>query len=305
MKIGDYYYANRTAEEIMTFPKVGGVYQFIGPKGLGKSYAAQEVSKMVLNTDNIRNHPDFFYLLQENAIGMEEITAFEEFSKTLPAKEKIKVAVIDNADTMTVSAQNAILKLLEEGTVYMMVILICHGKMIPTVESRAKKIHFFPIAEDEEREILKNLYGDEVNPLALRLSAGKIGFYDFIIKEKAYLDTVEKTLICLAEGKKEKIFEILNLMKEKDKENFFEMYDVEQVRAYIRFLRDVFFKVLLNISGICLEESPSCDIAAISEHYSILMVQAIVSYIDKADGLLKGGRFSKNDWFDLIRFIAE
>lgn len=61
LKIGCYYYANRTAEEIMTFPKVGGVYQFIGPKGLGKSYAAQEVSKMVLNTDNICNHPDFFY----------------------------------------------------------------------------------------------------------------------------------------------------------------------------------------------------------------------------------------------------
>lgn len=65
--------------------------------------------------------------------------------------------IIDDADRMTVSAQNSLLKLLEEPTSKTHFILTTHhlGRLLPTIRSRATKYHVPVISENASRSIVQ------------------------------------------------------------------------------------------------------------------------------------------------------
>ena len=67
-----------------------------------------------------------------------------------------RVVIVEDADTMTVSAQNAILKILEEPPEKVMLVLITHrlGELIPTIRSRARVLQFNPLKPDVISDLL-------------------------------------------------------------------------------------------------------------------------------------------------------
>ena len=106
-------------------------------------------------------------------------------------------------------------------------------------------------------------------------------------------------------GNKADLFDCLHMIREKDKASFYETYDLPLIRAFVAFLRQVFYKILLGASGIEFGFTPGIDVSKASEHYSILSIQAAVSVLSNAERMISDGRFNKNDWFDMLRFIAE
>jgi DNA polymerase-3 subunit delta' len=91
-----------------------------------------------------------------------------------------RIALIDDADLMNRSAQNALLKLLEEPPKNAMIILICHrlGSMLPTIRSRCQAFNFEPLDDSKISDIIQGLKPDvtpEELDLVLSLSAGSIG----------------------------------------------------------------------------------------------------------------------------------
>lgn len=83
----------------------------------------------------------------------------ELYQRTRLKPESTHIAVIDEADTMTDSAQNALLKLLEEPSLNVHFILTSHSPdaLIPTVRSRVQHIAVRPIDAASSVRLLRSL----------------------------------------------------------------------------------------------------------------------------------------------------
>lgn len=118
----------------------GGAYLFYGIKGSGKASAAKQLASQLANSES-----DIITLTCDGkSIGIE---AVHNFNLSLSLKRITavghRVAVVDEADSLTREAQNALLKILEEPPVGTSIILISHSRqLLPTILSRCKSIGF-------------------------------------------------------------------------------------------------------------------------------------------------------------------
>ena len=140
-------------------------YLFLGPDGVGKKTVALALAKAiqcqaVANdfcgkcADCIRiargNHPDVRVV--EPAEGKKEISILQvrELERELsfrPFSGRKKIAVVDPAPLMNASAQNALLKTLEEPPQSSLIILVSTsiGGLLPTLVSRCLRLSFTPL----------------------------------------------------------------------------------------------------------------------------------------------------------------
>jgi DNA polymerase-3 subunit delta' len=100
-----------------------------------------------------RNHPDLVWLEPEedsSTIKVEQIRALISRSNLMPLQALSKVFVIEPADALNDTGQNALLKTLEEPEGSATLILITHAmeKLLPTVRSRAQLLNFIPTLEE-------------------------------------------------------------------------------------------------------------------------------------------------------------
>lgn len=306
-QLDDWFYNDAAAGAVASIPAKGGAYIFSGLKWLGKAHAAESVAKRALQVEDLTACPDYMVLSPKgkSVIGIDDLGGIMDFAQTIPINNgSVKVALIDDAECMTEAAQNSILKLLEESTDYMLFLIVAHRKMIPTVESRCMKIEFSPLKKEDMENILHDEQ-EKVDLLALQLARGRKGFYQFAINDPKYLSSIRSFLAALEVKNGAGMFEAFHLMKEKDKESFFESYSIPQIMAFVAYLQDVFYKAYLYQTLSFKEDVTDCDIVKVAEHYSVLYVQALTSTLTQAQRSLGTGKFNKNDWFDLIRFIAE
>lgn len=90
-------------------------------------------------------------------ITVERIRSLYDTTKSKASKNL--VAIIDDADAMTESAQNALLKLLEEPNISMHFILTAHApeKLLSTITSRVQKLHISPVDTVTTSRLVKSL----------------------------------------------------------------------------------------------------------------------------------------------------
>lgn len=107
------------------------------------------------------SHPDVIWLSheKEETIGVDEIRkGINEDILLKPYRAKYKVYLIDDAQKMTVQAQNALLKTLEEPPSYGVIILISNvvEAMLPTILSRSVLLPVRPLPDEVIRTHLMN-----------------------------------------------------------------------------------------------------------------------------------------------------
>ncbi len=116
----------------------------------------------------------------DKSLKVEALRKIEPFLRKTSSEGGWRIVIIEDADTMNRSAQNAILKILEEPPANVLIMLIAHrpGMLIPTIRSRARVIPFSPLSP----EIMKDLLSRQgislsVNDMAALadLSEGSIG----------------------------------------------------------------------------------------------------------------------------------
>jgi DNA polymerase-3 subunit delta' len=176
-------YKNTTEEE-------GGLFG-----GFDPAPAAPTDSLFVAETDLIAQqvasggYPDLKIIEREvddkgklKVHDLEEVRSVSTFfRKTASVDGGWRIAIIDEADVMNWTAQNALLKILEEPPARSLLILISHrlGAMLPTILSRAIVFNFQPLGDEHVREAIKRYtppQGDESMPERItRMAAGSIG----------------------------------------------------------------------------------------------------------------------------------
>ena len=126
---------------------ISHAYMFEGPSGVGKNTMARDLATTLLDMENLFNSPDYIEITPDgNSIKIAQIRKLQSDILVKPYKS-YKIYVIDEAQKMTVEAQNALLKTLEEPPKYAIIILITNNKesLLDTIKSRCEIIKFTPI----------------------------------------------------------------------------------------------------------------------------------------------------------------
>ncbi|MBI2074518.1 MAG: hypothetical protein HYT83_01630 [Candidatus Levybacteria bacterium] len=107
---------------------------------------------------------------QEKSVGIESIRIIQKNLYLTPIKDKLKAIVIKNAETLTIEAQNALLKILEEPPPAAIIILITSNvdSLLPTVISRCRIIEL----NDKQSEYSKKELDEYQKVLETLMSAG-------------------------------------------------------------------------------------------------------------------------------------
>ncbi|QZY55315.1 DNA polymerase III subunit delta' [Crassaminicella profunda] len=231
----------------ITNKRIAHAYIFEGAKGVGKAEMAMVFAKAVQckNYDgdvcdqcasclkvNTNNHPDIKIIEPEGkSIKNKQIEDFQQDLLRRPYESDKKIYIIKDANSMTDSAQNRLLKTLEEPPEYAVIILISTNvnSFLPTIKSRCQILKFYPIGEKTIEDILKNKYDlqtDEAKVLAA-FSDGILGkalrlkeSEEFRNKREETIQVMEKLL------KKDPLvaFELVEFFQ-KNKDNIYEILD--------------------------------------------------------------------------------
>ncbi len=154
--------------------KVSHAYIIHGEKSTGKEFIAR-VFSMALQCEKggmepcnechsckqalSSNQPDIIYVTHEkpNTISVEDIrTQVNNDVAIKPYSSRYKVYIINEAEKMTVQAQNAILKTLEEPPAYVVIILLVSNlqTLLPTILSRCVTLNMKPVSDILVRKYL-------------------------------------------------------------------------------------------------------------------------------------------------------
>ena len=142
---------------------ISHAYMFEGPSGVGKNTMARELAATLLDMENLFNSPDYIEITPDgNSIKIAQIRKLQSDILVKPYKS-YKIYVIDEAQKMTVEAQNALLKTLEEPPKYAIIILITNNKesLLDTIKSRCEIIKFTPIPLVEVADYLTQIGVDK------------------------------------------------------------------------------------------------------------------------------------------------
>lgn len=158
-----------------------------GGKGSGKHTLARSIAAALQTNLNHRDKvmkdisPDVIYaglIGDRKTIGVDTVRDIKDKAYIKPNESEVKIFIVEDSHLMTVQAQNAFLKLLEEPPSNVYFILLCDNtaNLLTTVKSRAVTYKMQIFNDDELRDYIVKNHKKAVNTDYLIKSAnGRIG----------------------------------------------------------------------------------------------------------------------------------
>lgn len=226
--------------------RLGHAYLFEGAEGIGKMTTVHRLARLLMCKNGgecgicddctkleAGSHPDVVIAdetyFQAEKIKPESVEAMRKIRQDAYGKPFMgawKMYVIPHADNMLVSAQNSLLKILEEPPSYCVFILLCEnaGKILETIRSRSILMRFQPLDDEEMMAFLRAHYDEKKAAALLRPSGGIPGFALQIAEDESFLKRRETAsqLFC----------------------NFFQNHDLLPVSSFLEQEKDVWEHVL-------------------------------------------------------------
>ncbi len=156
--------------------KLGHAYIIEGERGVGKHEFATSLAAALVCEDKSGKlpcgkcsackkaasgaHPDIKTVGRgtKASVGVELIRDIRGDASVIPSESEHKIYIIEDAETMTASAQNAFLLTLEEPPKYVTYLLLCTDTkmLLETIISRAPSLRLCPAKRDELEEFIIN-----------------------------------------------------------------------------------------------------------------------------------------------------
>lgn len=136
-----------------------------GKKGVGLSEAVQYITHVHTN------FPVTISPNEKDSITVEVVRSIYSQSNTKNSKKQI--FIIDQAEKMSQSAQNALLKRLEEPIHNVSFILVTHTPqlLLPTIQSRAQSVHVLPLTTTQYDTYIKRLKATDIQKRQIKYIA--------------------------------------------------------------------------------------------------------------------------------------
>ena len=215
MKISEFAGYGDRMEQLMRSVQAGRIVHallLVGPHGSGKRTMARLFAQATVCTGADRpcgvcpackrfengTHPDIHYLRPEKkSIGVDEVRELIDVLALRPYEGVRHIAIIEQAEKMTPSAQNALLKTLESpsGEVMFFLITDAPGALLPTIVSRCQTVRFTDLSVEDCAKVLERRGIDPARAAELAgMAQGSVGRALEIQQDGEYRALREKVL---------------------------------------------------------------------------------------------------------------
>jgi DNA polymerase-3 subunit delta' len=273
--------------------RVSHSYIFSGLDGLGKRLVALGFAKILncLKPQSQRStnsdtgacdcnscrkidkgiHPDVFVIEYKGLRDIKVDQIREDVEERLyfkPFEGRCKVAIVDEADRMSNSAQNAFLKTLEEPPNESVIILLTSSpqSLLPTIRSRCQPLRFECIPIElivEELKTRRGLSGEESDLIAL-LSEGSLG--RALTLDRNILSDRNELIRRLSKVETDFASSVLGVVESILKGSSSD--EGEQLRIYLEFIL-LWLRDLINVKvGLDEDSLINKDLVAVSREYA-------------------------------------
>lgn len=250
MKLSEFAGLDAKMEHLMRSAQAGRIVHallFSGPRGTGKRSMARLFAQALLCSGEGERpcgccpackkcaedmHPDVHFVAPEkSSIKVEQIRELIERMSLASYEGGKKIAIIERADSMGESAQNALLKTLESPTGDAIFFLLTDtpGALLPTILSRCLQLRFACLSVEACTQVLlrRGMEEDRARLLAA-LSQGSVGRALEMDADEAYLplrrrvidalegmkkpsDVIHVSSICNSKDRQAQVLEIMEL----------------------------------------------------------------------------------------------
>lgn len=193
-------------------------YLFCGVRGCGKKTLAQSLAQTLFCEAEAEkrpcglcpackrflsgNHPDARTLSPKGrSIGVDDVRELTDYLSRRPYEGRWHVAIVERAEKMTPSAQNALLKTLEEPPEDTVFFLLTEtpGALLPTVRSRLRMVRVPPLTREACAQALVRRGVEEARAMRLAgLAHGSVGRALELRADDAYEALLSRALTSLA-----------------------------------------------------------------------------------------------------------
>lgn len=232
------------------------------------------------------NHPDLIYVKHEKpgSIGVDDVR--EQINDTImirPYSSYYKIYIVDEAEKMTVQAQNALLKTIEEPPSYAVIILITTNQeaFLPTILSRCVQMKLKPLKDFTIKSYLtQNLHILEKDAdICAAFARGNLGKAIHLASSDEFKELFQKVMVLVKNVKTMDISMLLDCIREMKEQNF----DIGEVLDLMQlWYRDVLmFKVTKDMNLLIFKDEYKM-INETGEKVDYAGLEAILAAIDTA-----------------------
>lgn len=232
------------------------------------------------------NHPDLIYVTHEKlgSIGVDDVR--EQINDTImirPYSSYYKIYIVDEAEKMTVQAQNALLKTIEEPPSYAVIILITTNQeaFLPTILSRCVQMKLKPLKDFTIKSYLtQNLHIPEKDAdICAAFARGNLGKAIHLSSSDEFRELFQKVMVLVKNVGTMDISMLLDCIREMKEQNF----DIGEVLDLMQlWYRDVLmFKVTKDMNLLIFKNEYKM-INETGEKVDYAGLEAILAAIDTA-----------------------
>ena len=281
--------------------KISHAYIINGEKSSGKEFIAR-VFAMTLQCEKggtepcqechsckqflSGNHPDVIWVTHEKpaSIGVDDVRIqINDTVSIRPYSSPYKIYLVDEAEKMTVQAQNALLKTIEEPPAYAVLVLITTNPevFLPTILSRCIQLKLRPLKDSVVSDYLTEKMGvsDDQADIYAAFARGNLGKAIHLASSEEFALLYREVLTLLKNIKDMDIPMLLDYIRKLQEDNLdlYECLDFMQL-----WYRDILmFKVTKDMNSLIFKDEYSA-VSSCCQKSSYEGLEEILSAIEKA-----------------------
>ena len=281
--------------------KVSHAYILSGEEGMGKKTLADAFAMTLLCEEDGKepcmqchackqvlsgNHPDLIYVTHEKPASMGVDDIREQINDTImvrPYSSQYKIYIVDEAEKMTVQAQNALLKTIEEPPAYAVIMLLTTNPdaFLPTILSRCVQLKLKPLKDSVVKEYLEEkLHVKDIQAeIYSAFARGNLGKAIHLAQSEDFKMMYEEILTLLKEIKEMDISQLLDVIRKLKDNN---TYIKECLNFMQMWYRDILmYKTTKDLNLLIFKDEFSAvkKAASLSSYEGL---ERILEAIDKA-----------------------
>ncbi|MEN8077081.1 DNA polymerase III subunit delta' [Clostridioides difficile] len=273
-----------------------------GEDGIGKSKLANILAKFILNGDLNREYVDIInYKSKKASFGVDDVRdIIDEVSKK-PFEGEKKVIIIHEGNKLTIQAQNALLKTIEEPPIGVHIIILCESLelILDTIKSRCEIYKLTPLTKDELYQYIEYKgfnYNDNEVKSAIAFSEGIPGRIDRYFND----DSLKELRM--------KILELIKDLNKKDMEFMLQQEDSliglkdnkeEVLNIFGSFIRDILIHKEIENEDFIINGDKLNDIKELTKDMSFRKLNNMIRTIEEARRNIK----SNVSWAMTLRIM--
>ena len=273
-----------------------------GEDGVGKGKLANILAKFILNGDLDREYVDIInYSSEKSSFGVDDVRDIIEEVYKKPFEKDKKVIIIHEGNKLTIQAQNALLKTIEEPPKGVYIIILCESLelILDTIKSRCEIYKLKPLTKSELYEYIKIKkfnYDENRIKSSIAFSEGVPGRIDRYFNDDKLRELRNNIVILIKNLNKNDLEAILQ-----QEESFSNLKnDKEEVlNIFGLFIRDILINKEIENEEFIINSDKLEDIKELTKEMSFKKLNNMIKTIEEARRNIK----SNVSWGMMLRVM--